>query len=168
MYKKIFVFKICTLFSYDGLIDKKIKITPANELFLKSNKDKFVNNEKFIKRIDKYNQCYLTKTKKNIIGYHWLKITEYVPLFFGMNFKVKERGAIIWDCKTKNEFRRTSVYKNGVISILSLKKLKKLRKYILIENKKKYLLKSIKKLGFQKVKTFLCLKLFNISIKINF
>ena len=167
MYKRIFAFKICTLFFYDGIIDKRSTIKPVDKPFFKMNRDKFLNNKKFLERIDKYNKCYLTKQKNKIIGYHWLKISQYIPLFFGMNFKVKQRGAIIWDCKTKDKFREKSVYKNGVISILSMKKLKKIRKYILIENKKKYLLKSIKMLGFRKANTFLCLKFFNISFKVS-
>tara|TARA_B100000900_G_scaffold403329_1_gene410287 strand:+ start:326 stop:832 length:507 start_codon:yes stop_codon:yes gene_type:complete len=167
MYKTVFAFKICTLFFYDGIIDKRSTIKPVDKSFFKRNRDGFLNNKKSLERIDKYNKCYLTNQKKKIIGYHWLKISQYIPLFFGMNFKVKQKGAIIWDCKTKDEFREKSVYKNGVISILSMKKLKKLRKYILIDNKKKYLLKSIKVLGFQKVNTFLCLKFFNISFKVS-
>ena len=167
MYKTVFAFKICTLFFYDGIIEKRSTIKPVDKSFFKRNRDRFLNNKKSLERIDKYNKCYLTNQKKKIIGYHWLKISQYIPLFFGMNFKVKQKGAIIWDCKTKDEFREKSVYKNGVISILSMKKLKKLRKYILIDNKKKYLLKSIKVLGFQKVNTFLCLKFFNISFKVS-
>ena len=167
MYKRFFDLRICTLFFYDGIIDKESTIKPVNKSFFKKNRDIFLNNKKSLERIDKYNKCYLTNQKKKIIGYHWLKISQYIPLFFGLNYKVKQKGAIIWDCKTKDEFRKNSVYKNGVISILSMKELKKLRKYILIENKKKYLLNSIKVLGFQKANTFLCLKFFNISFKVN-
>ena len=46
------------------------------------NRDKFLNNKKFLERIDKYNKCYLTEQKNKIIGYHWLKISQYTPFFW--------------------------------------------------------------------------------------
>ncbi len=168
MYRRFFGYRICTLFYYNGMLKKKTSFHLANSDFFKNNTDEFINKKKFLKRINKNNQCYITKRKGKIIGYHWLKLSQRIPLFFNLTYKLVEKGAIIWDCKTQQNFRQHSIYKNGVISILSMKKLKSFRKYIVIENQKKYLLKSIKKIGFKKTKTFICLKIFNFAFKFNF
>lgn len=168
MYKKFFGCRICTLFYYDGMLKKKTSLLLANSNFFKNNIDEFINNKKFLKRINKNNQCYITKRKGKIIGYHWLKLSERIPLFFNLTYKLVEKGAIIWDCKTQQKFRQHSIYKHGVMSILSMNKLKNFRKYILIENQKGYLLKSVQKIGFKKTKTFICLKIFNFAFKISF
>ena len=168
MYRSFFGCRICTLFYYDGMLNKKISLHLTNSDFFKNNSDEFINKKNFLKRINKNNQCYITKRKGKITGYHWLKLSQKIPLFFNLTYKLVEKGAIIWDCKTHQNFRQHSIYKNGVISILSMKKLKSFRKYILIENQKEYLLKSIKKIGFKKTKIFICIKIFNFAFKINF
>ena len=166
MLKRLFTYKNCTLYKYEGFLNNKINLTRPTKKIISQIKDNFIEKKKFLNRTDDDNYCYLTKDKNNIIAYHWIKISNEVPLYFNLNYNLKKKNLIIWDCKTKNEFRKKSFYKKGIVEILSLKKYKKIDKFIVIDNKNDYLLNTIENIGFKKVRKFTCVKFLNYAVRL--
>jgi hypothetical protein len=145
-----------------GYIFKRIEqpLLKMDSIFNRKNRA-----ERFAKRFEAGHLCYGFFDQDNrVASYIWITIPDssdmFVPLALQMQMSIKTGTAYIWDCFTKEEYRRQGLYKYGLIHATNIC-LKVGAKRVLIYSRKNNLASKngILSAGFKKIFDFSLLRL---------